>query len=135
MTTESLNEFLAGSLMTLRKQNNGITLDKLAQLIGVSKSTIDRIGKKEVKNPSITHGLKIVQATYGEDKYPEFLKNCIPFFVNIFSNVTDISLSSLGHMRSCISKTLTSLPKSFQIHLQNIPKTYKTIPKSIKKKN
>ncbi|MAW06844.1 MAG: hypothetical protein CME61_01030 [Halobacteriovoraceae bacterium] len=96
MNNEKLNDFLASSLNTLRKRENIKSLEDLSKALGITKSTVDRILKKEIKKTSICNGLKIVQKVYGQEKYTEFLKEYYPEVLGqmkkVYPNNTDAEM-------------------------------------------
>ncbi len=73
-----LKDFLSDCIRSIKKSYPNFSSAQLAQRMGLSSSTFNRIENREIKKPTFAYALKIVREACGEEKVQTFIKNHYP---------------------------------------------------------
>lgn len=73
-----LKDFLSDCIRSIKKSYPNFSSAQLAQRMGLSSSTFNRIENREIRKPTFAYALKIVREACGEEKVQTFIKNHYP---------------------------------------------------------
>ena len=93
-----LKDFLSDCIRSIKKSYPNFSSAQLAQKMGLSSSTFNRIENREIKKPTFAYALKIVREACGEEKVQTFIKSHYPEmykdFEKTYSGNSDIEFLS-----------------------------------------